>query len=574
MGAEVTVRSQLLKVVEDLEAIRKASLGVSATLKGLGTDVAKEIDGQNKAVRDGLEKTQSLGRRVADQLRKDFASLFSVGSLTAGLKLSDQFAGSLKESTALSDSVRRFSSILGIAGNDFVSFQNKMIRGLGEIGAGSEAAANALKGLSESPVRGQKNLLEYAKVAAQLSSISGEKGQEGSIAKGIAGVVTARGGNANDLDQMRGVSQEILQIRQATGKGATEVIGMLAELYAKTNADYQRQLRGGGSTTLATAALVGGPQATAFLEKFMGMNRIERKGLEAQGFGNIIQQNGQLNTQAVIATLQEAKSRGLGDAQAGLRTYGFSDDEAQGFIRLAEAMKRSGEAINGARTSVVNLNDEYHKTMGLGDAFRANINRVKGIFAPAISAGTQGLSGVLSGASTSGIGAAAVTGSAAVLAAMLTGGGLRGLGKGLIGGLGDEAKAKAIEAATGEHVQKVEVINFPAGFGGVAGGAGLLAKAGGLALPALGVGAAAAAGVGVGTLLNEYGPTFNGKTSEGYEGGAIERLFFKLDKLLGGDSAKQVMAGQSAMGQDVRVKVELNKRDLKSTTRPSRGTSQ
>lgn len=51
--------------------------------------------------------------------------------------------------------------------------------------------------------------------------------------------------------------------------------------------------------------------------------------------------------------------------------------------------------------------------------------------------------------------------------------------------------------------------------------------------PALAVAAAAAVGVAIGTLIDKYGPTFQGKTDEGYEGGLIERGMFKLSKWSG-----------------------------------------
>lgn len=572
-GVEVKVQSQLQKIIEDLQAIQKASAGVSAEMKAMGGGVGKEIDEQNKKVKRGLEDTKSFGRRVADQLRQDFKSLFAVQSLTAGMKLSDQFSGAIKESVALSDAVRKFSSVFGIAGKDFVHFQNMMIMGLGDIGAGSESAANALKGLAETPVRGEKNLLAYSKTAAQLGSISGEKGQEGAIAKGISGVIQARGGNPNDTAQLAGVSQEILQIRKATGKSATEIVSMLTELYTRTNSDYQKQMTGGGSTTLATAALMGGPQATSFIEKFMGMNRIERKGLEAQGFKDILGKNGELNTKAILQTLQEAKARGLGDAQAGLKTYGFGDEEAKGFIRLAEAVKASAGAINGAKDSVVDINDEYRRTMSLGDSFRANINKVKSVFAPLISAGTSGLSTGMSAASQSGVGAVAVTGSAAILAAVLTGGGLRGVGKGLMGSLGGEAKAAAVEAATGEHVQRVEVINWPAGMGGIGGIAGK--AAGGLALGTGAILGAGALATAAGAVLAaphaaaEFTKAESKGTHTSMDVSTGERGAFQ------GGSALQAMLVNFLKGkestQDVRVKVELNKRELRATPLPGRG---
>jgi hypothetical protein len=79
-----------------------------------------------------------------------------------------------------------------------------MLKGLGEIGLGGEEAARALEGLGETQVRGESNLVEYSKTAGMLASIGGEKGKEGEISRGLAGVTQARGGDVNDLVPAQG----------------------------------------------------------------------------------------------------------------------------------------------------------------------------------------------------------------------------------------------------------------------------------------------------------------------------------------------------------------------------------
>lgn len=584
-GVEIPVKSQLAKIVADLEKIQSAAAGLSGQFKKMGDDVGKNVKGNTRQVQNGLQQLQGYGRRVADQMRQDFASLFSMQSLGAGLKLSNQFGGSIKEAVSLSDTVRRLGSIFGIAQKDFASFQSDMQKGLAAIGASSEAAANALGGLAETPVRGKDQLIEYSMIATELASVSGQKGQEGATAKGLAGVITSRGGNVNDMGQVHDTTNQIMQIRKATGKGALEIEAALSDIYSRVNKDFKGRLANGGATSLASASLVGGPQATAFIEKYLAMNRIERKGLEAQGFGEVVKSNGEINTKALLQTLSEAKSRGLGDAQAGLKTYGFSDDEAKGFIRLAEAIRTNGDAINGAKNQVVNLGEEYKHSMSLGDSFRASINRLKGTFAPFIATATQGATDMLGAASHSTAGALAVTGGAAALAAVLAGGGLRGIGGGLIGGA---LKSKAIEAATGEKVQKVEVINFPAGMG-IGGGA---AVAGGGIMGALGKGAAVlgagAAGYAVGDMarqkLDSYVAANPDSTTAQVDkkvDSAIESFFIKLGPKLGllpelvqpTQRVKDGMYGPQPLPQRVDVNVDLKSKDLKSAPPPGRGVS-
>lgn len=620
-GVEVKVRSQLSKIVEDLQAIQRQAQSVSDELKSTGTNVGKEVEGQTNKVKNALNEMQNFGRRVADQLKRDFSTLGSLQSLSSGIALGGQLTGSIKESIKLSDTISRLGSIFGIARTDFSSFQSQMTQGLAEIGASSESAANALSGLAETPVKGRKNLLEYSRTAAELASISGQKGQEGTIAKGAAGVITARGGNPNDTNQLGDLTKEILQIRKATGGSVTDIISALKDIYSKTNADFQKSLKGGGSTSLATGALLGGPEATTFLEKFMGMNRIERKGLEAQGFGQIISKNGELNTKAILSTLAEAKGRGMGDAQAGLKTYGFSDDEAKGFIRLAEAVKTNGDVINNARNQMVNLNDEYRQSMSLGDAFKSNINKVKGnvskvgeTFLDAIQGasksvgledqfskvrpylGAQGAQKGLGEASQSNVGSAAVVGGAALAAALLAGAGIKGIGSGLLGTLGGEAKAKAIEAATGEKVQRVEVINFPRDQGSadflkkmeqLAGGGAVAGAGGGSTMGAFA--AAAVPALASTALISDISDTMGSRTNltenterlsrtkgEGpseQETQAISAIGEKIAAAISGFFSGKSTQNSSPMTKDVRVVIDMKNKDLKAATLPGRGRS-
>lgn len=89
------------------------------------------------------------------------------------------------------------------------------------------------------------------------------------------------------------------------------------------------------------------------------------------------------------------------------------------------------------------------------------------------------------------------------------------------------------------------------GLGGAAAGAlatgastaGALAA--GLALPAMGVVAAGGAGVGAGMLANKGIDAWTqGKSDDGYEGNFVERLFFKLDKMFGGESSGTFLENQ------------------------------
>lgn len=581
MEAKVSVRSDLLKIAEDLKVIVRTAEQTAEGLSEATKNVADNVNDQTAVVSAGMSKISKMAKSVASSIAADFKGLLSINAVLGGLKLNEQFAGSLKQAVTLNDAIRKLSPVFGMTEASAEKFKRNLVKGLSEIGIGSDAAAQALTGLAETPVRGENALKEYAKTASELAGITGQKGQEGTIAKGLAGVVTAQGGNVNDPGQMRKVADDVVRIRNATGKSATESLKTLEELFSNANSEMKKRLSGGGAVSITSAALMGGQGSTDFLKRFLGLSNVQRAGMEAQGLGKLIGGNGQLNSNAFQSTIGEAKRRGMGNAEMGLTTMGLSDEEAKGFLRLAEALKANGDAIEKARTGVIGINDEYRKTMSLGDAFHANINKVKGGFSSLMdSMGAPDLinktTNVLSKASESTAGSAAVVGGGALMAAMLTTKGLGGIGDLLKG----EAKSKAIEGITGEHVQRVEVINWPSNLGGGVGGAmeaagGMAGKAGKLLGGATAVGAAGLIGYEVGGALNSVIESkTQGKTSEGFEGNAVERLFFKLDKLLGGENSKQFMSAQAAITKDVRVTVESKDSSLKAMQKGSRGMSQ
>lgn len=584
METKISVRSDLLKIAEDLKIISKTAEDTAHSLGAATKEVANTVNDQTAVVSGGLNKIRKMGKDLASSLASDFKALFSVNAMLGGLKLNEQFSGSIKQAINLNDTIRNLAPIFGMTEERAEKFKRTLVKGLAEIGVGSDAAANALAGLSETNVRGDQNLSMYAKTASELAGISRQKGQEGAIAKGLAGVVVAQGGNANDTKAMQRVSDDVIRIRNVTGKSATEALHTLQEMFSDADAEMKKKLSGGGAVSLSMAALIGGQGSTDFIKRYLGMDKFRRAGLEAQGLGKLIGPNGQMNAGAFQNTLSEAKRRGSGNAEFGLQTMGMSEEESKGFLRLAEAMKENGTAIEKARTSVVDINKEYRSTMSLGDAFRANINRVKGGFteildtigAPdLINKGTN----MLSNASQSTAGSAAVVGGGALMAAVLTSKGLSGIGgaMGLGSLLGGEAKSHAIEAITGEKVQRVEVINWPAsmGIGGAAGAAGgLLGTAGKVIGGAGALAGAGLAGYGIGGEVNKViESNTQGKTEEGFQGNAIERLFFKLDKLLGGENSTNFMKSQQ-MTKDFRVVVESKDKTIKAFAPGSRGAAQ
>lgn len=573
---QLSVRSSLSKIIDEMDALKKKTEEVRDEFGKLGNETTENLQKNTKKTENFLSNLRSLGRRVADQLRGDFKSLVGVNALSDSLKLSNQFKGSIAETISLSDAIRKLGTTFGIANKDFVSFQSDLVKGLGDIGMSSEVAARTLQGLSETPVRGQKNILGYSQQAGMLASVSREQGREGDIAKGIARVIQARGGNVNDMGSVKALTEDLRKVFNQTGKGPAETLKVMEDLFAQMPKDLRKSISSAGLTNLAAASAIGGPNATKFLEEYLGKSPIARQAFDMQGGKGVFTDKG-LDTEKFAAFAKSIMGRVGGDQRLAAQTLGISEEAAEGFVRLAENLEKVDDAQKKMAKSTGNLADQYHNSMGFAESFKANINKVKALLATPLSWLSQKGTDAMSGASKTDAGSLAVVAGGGLLAAMLAGLGTRMLGKGLLGGI---AKGAASEAITGKEVQPVYVVN--AGEIGAGGGLsdaakGLAGKGGALGM--LGkaglVGAAGYAGYKVGQMIEPSATKLldektSGTTDEGFTGNAIERVLFKLDRLLDG---KISGVGKTQWDKQQKVMVELNKRDLKESKQPTRGSS-
>ncbi len=562
---ELKVRTQLQKVISDLEGIKGAAQDVHDQMAKMGQGVEDNIKQNEKKTKTFLENIRGLGGRVAGQLKSDFKALMSMNAIKDSLALSSQFRGSLKETMNLGDAIRKLGSTFGIAGRDFASFQSKLTKGLGDIGMSSEVAAKVMEGLADTPVRGEKSLLKYSQTAGKLASISRQQGKEGDIAKGIAEVIRAKGGDVNDTGAMEAVAEDLRRVFVQTGKGPTETLGAMQQIFEGMSQDFRKTFSTRGLAMLAAGGQVAGPNSVKFLEEYLSKSPIARASMDAQGFKGVFTDNG-IDIDKFKTASAGVLNRVGGDPRLAAQTLGLSEEAAEGFVRMAESLDLVKTAQEAVKASSGSLDEQYRKSMGFTESFKANINRLKGALSEPLAFLSQKGSDLMSAASESDAGAAGVVAGGATLAAILAGFGTRGLGKALGGGVGGLLKGGAATALTGQEVQPVYVVNaseIGGGLGGAGGGAAGLAKG------AAGVLVAGAAGYAVGTAANSLIESHTqGTTSEGFEGNAVERMFFKLDKALDGK-----LSGQPNMHKPQKVIVELNKRDLKETKQPSRGGS-
>jgi ElaB/YqjD/DUF883 family membrane-anchored ribosome-binding protein len=484
---ELKVKSQLQKVVGDLEKIAQTGAQVQETFKGIADDVEKQLKGNTEQTKTFLQNLRSSGSRIAQQLKQDFGALFSINAIQGALKISEQFKGSIRESLSLSDTIRKLGSTFGIASGHFSQFQGKLTRGLGDIGMSADVATRVLEGLASTPVRGEGSVTAYAQEAGKLASVSKQQGSEGDIAKGIAETIQARGGNVNSATEMKAIAEDLRRVFVQTGAKPTETLAAMKNIFTGMSEDFRKTLGSRALANLAAAGQVAGPNATSFMEQYLHQSKTQRAGMDARGMGGAFGANG-LNTEVIEKLFKQAKALGGGDVRLGVKAAtGIDNDEmAEGFIRLAESLEKVKKAQDGITKATGDLDKQYRESMGFTEAFKANINRLKGIFAPEMSNLTQGSSNMLQNASQNDYGATAVVAGGGILAALLAGGGLRGIGGGI---LGTVAKGGLAEAATGKDVVPVYVTNMGdgMGMGGIPGGKGK-GGANGAALAGLGLG--------------------------------------------------------------------------------------
>jgi len=630
---ELNVRSQLAQIADDLMKISKAGKAVEEEMTSFGKNVGATHTSAVKQSENYLSKLRGLGARVFKTMKDDFKAMMSTVGVSEGLKLGNTFRANIKESFELSDTIRKLGSVFKIAESDFASFQTRITRGMGELGLGADAAISALKGLAETQVRGEEGLTAYSTTAGQLAAITGTQGQEGRIAQGMAGVITAQGQDPNNLDRMEEVSRSLQKAYNATGRIPTAILQALETVISSMPSDLRKSIQTEGLVQLGTAAAVGGPGATKFLEEYLGKSPVARKSLDARGFGGVFGAQG-LDIEKFRKAAKGIMDAFPDDPRLMAQTLGLSEDAAEGFVRLYQSLDRMEDAQKAMLNDNKRLTDQYHEAMGAAEAFRASLNRVKSSFAEQMSGitdfvttglkdayqfslgdlmkyapewmknGFEENKDLIPDALNEGLGATATVAGAGLLASTLAGGGLRGLmslGKGKATGVGERI---AYEQATGARVQDVYVVN--ATEIGMAGGGGLTDMAAGGGFMALMkkaglVAAAAAAGYMVGDFI---GDQLEGTEIEKKAQGAVDRVFGSKpedvytitppDAVRQGSNQQRDVLGRTpqiitqdgeripiqdrSKPQKVDVRVDVNVKttgkDLKATARPGRGGAQ
>lgn len=536
-GNEVTlsVRTELSKIIDDLDKIAQRGKQVEQELAQFGKSMGEGYADQVNQAESMMDRFRTMTSRVVKQISDSFKTIFSLNAVRESLRLSDQFRSAVKESFVLNDTIRKLGTSFGIADREFSRFQSNIVSGLGKIGLSSDVASRTLKGLYGTPVHGQGALVEYAQISGQLASISATTGQEGQIAKGIAGVIRARGGDPNDRDAMRRVAEDVRRVFNVTREAPAHTLQSMETLFTRMPQDLRREVSTRGLAQMASIQDIAGPNATLFFQELLSKSPVQRLALEQQGFSGMFDKGG-INLERFGQSFQKILGRFVGDPRLAAQTLGISEDAAEGAIRMNEHLKELVKTMEKFNAMGGNLGEQYKTSLGFGEAFRTNIAQVQRFMSPLIAGVTEKGTEFLSATGQSPLAAAGVVAGGGMLAALLAGSGMRGLSK-LIPGAGIAQTGLGI--AKGELAKKagadmsVYVVNA-AEIGGnmaAAGTASILPFLGKAGLVGTAAGVGAGAGMGINALLDRY---TQGTEQGGFQGNILERFFARLDFIMGG----------------------------------------
>lgn len=575
----ISARVQLDDVMRALQQIQSKGKQTQDALAQASQDSGKKISQNAKLTQTNMEALRSYSRRIAEEIRGAFESMVQIKSLDALGKFGSKIKESVGGAVALGDSIRKLSIALGIAESDMVSFQTKLLDGFSKVGLGADEARNAIEGLAGTGVNSQDALVKYAVTSGQLAQISGEQGQEGAIAKGLAEAMRAAGKDVNnqaDLDRFIKATQGAM----SSGQTATQATSGLADMYGGMSTDDRKVSPQAYSDIAAlTAAL--GPEVGKTLQEYMSKSKLDQLPQNAQGMGKFFTKEG-IDVKGLSEYFGRAGGRVGFSQEAGLQTLGIGN--VAGANLLAQNGDKAAAAVARSRGFGLSVDQQQQQTMGLGDAAKGVYNKgTKFLNKPLSEAtgfATDLVKSVASSESSSqaallGGGLLAFAGAAGSLSKVLKG---KGMGKAAGGITSALAKGAAAELVTGQKTVPVYVVNadeiggissgmVASSFTDVASGNGTLNKAG-KAAGMLGGGALAGmAGYELGKAIEPFVTsaldrafTTTWKTRDGAEmkGNPIERMFSEAYDLLASISGKLSSIGIT--GKELNEKIQQSQK--------------
>src|SRR5690606_1151392 len=110
---EIPVRSALLKVIAELQAIHDKADDTADKFQRLGDEITDATKKQTKQTETFLSNLRGFAGRMARQIKNDFTSLLSLNALTESLRFSNMMRGNVDQTIELSNAVRKLGPIFG-----------------------------------------------------------------------------------------------------------------------------------------------------------------------------------------------------------------------------------------------------------------------------------------------------------------------------------------------------------------------------------------------------------------------------------------------------------------------------
>lgn len=548
-----TVKKQSASVQKTLGEMGKSfvsNLGKGAAIGAAGTAALAIKTQMSAAVKTGLDFDKALaalGSRAdlstqrLDKLRK---TLYQLGKSGADLAT---LPGAVQE-------------LYGATGD--VEKATQLMNPITKAAAMGSGDAEVVAKFAKTQLKGEGKDLTQANVQSLMESL----------------VLTMRGGDFKNLDEAMAAYQGLDgATKRRSGLSDREYAATLA---GATKAGQDRETSVAGMEALIKKATEGFHGSAALegilggkltdrsgkfsLDKLSGAaGRYQRSGFKDQDFIKLLEGAGVSNKEAegIVSVLKEFKAvtKGIDNTLRDRKTLDQAYQETTN--NLTDALqKRRNEAIGG-------FSDILHPWEGLGK--KAVSGDVLGALAGVPKAAGESLGQAAShpGLTALTLGGLAAGGWAAGKFGKILGiGGVGGAAQ-LAAGVGKGAALKQAGVTPVYVVNASELADFMSGKGpelpGLPGGAsklggvlGKLATVGKFVGKAGGVVGAGAIGYQIGTGLNTVlDEKTQGRTADGFEGSAVERLIYTMEKLIGTDRAKAIQVGLEVHAVDPGFKV-------------------
>jgi hypothetical protein len=467
--AKLTVDTQLDKVISQLQKIRDTNKEVGKSLESVGKTTGDAIQSQSKKTEMYFQRMRDLGRNLAEGLKNDFKALLSLNALQGVLSLNNQFQQVLKDSVSLTDSLSLMGNTMGLTASQQARFKDELIESFAQIGMGAGAASEAVSALRDSVVRGESDVLRFARAGALLSQATGAKNIAGTT-KGLEQVLVAGRRNIQDPVELDALMKSVTRTSVTTGKGATDVLGSMLEQIRSMTENEKRSTNFSALGERIAATQATGPEAMAFFKQLQS-TAVEFRA-QFQSAGKILNDQGAISLNGLKQFRDDLKNRGISPELAAT-TFGFQGESGAGLVALAKNVDKVIDSMERMQRASDDAAKMAENSRSVLDAFMANIYETGAAFVKLMDAmGVttdlfHSLRDFLNSTARSPGKAAALTAAAVTGGAALTGGALTGI----------------------------------ASFLGTGAAATVAGAGGALGLGAAGVGAAGVAGYGAANLL-------------------------------------------------------------------------